>query len=153
VIVTFNSDPNGAQGTVSAIRPFGDIVRVVGAVGHGFASFAWRPGCGHCQRRTSCRLSFRLADPGDGANTFGCLMPFLFPHASGTFTLACACQLMDAGHEAPSKSDCATMNIKRDKILVAPYEASHSGLLEPRGTSTVRKAPGVRDKTTWSVNP
>src|SRR5258708_39031892 len=32
-------------------------------------------------------------------------------------------------------------------------QASHSGLLEPRGTSTVRKAPGVRDKTTWSVMP
>jgi hypothetical protein len=32
-------------------------------------------------------------------------------------------------------------------------QGSHSGLLEPRGTSTVRKAPGVRDKTTWSVMP
>jgi len=32
-------------------------------------------------------------------------------------------------------------------------QASHSGLLEPRGASTVRKAPGVRDKTTWSVKP
>jgi hypothetical protein len=30
---------------------------------------------------------------------------------------------------------------------------SHSGLLEPRGTSTVRKAPGVRDITIWSVIP
>jgi hypothetical protein len=30
---------------------------------------------------------------------------------------------------------------------------SHSGLLEPRGTSTVRKAPAVRDITTWSVIP
>ena len=35
----------------------------------------------------------------------------------------------------------------------APYEVSHSGLLEPRGTSTVRKEPGVLDKTTWSVMP
>jgi hypothetical protein len=26
-------------------------------------------------------------------------------------------------------------------------------LLEPRGTSTVRKEPGVRDMTTWSVSP
>src|SRR5277367_2004647 len=32
-------------------------------------------------------------------------------------------------------------------------QVSHSGLLEPRGASTVRKAPGVRDKTTWSVKP
>jgi hypothetical protein len=31
--------------------------------------------------------------------------------------------------------------------------ASHSGLLEPRGTSTVLKEPGVRDMTTWSVSP
>jgi len=30
---------------------------------------------------------------------------------------------------------------------------SHSGLLEPRGTSTVLKAPGVLDITTWSVMP
>ena len=30
---------------------------------------------------------------------------------------------------------------------------NHSGLLEPRGTSTVRKDPGVRDMTTWSVSP
>ncbi len=37
--------------------------------------------------------------------------------------------------------------------LIAPQEASHSGLLEPRGSRTVRKAPGVRDKTTWSVRP
>jgi hypothetical protein len=31
--------------------------------------------------------------------------------------------------------------------------ASHSGLLEPRGISTVLKDPGVRDITTWSVIP
>jgi hypothetical protein len=31
--------------------------------------------------------------------------------------------------------------------------SSHSGLLEPRGTSTVVKDPGVRDMTTWSVIP
>src|ERR1700722_19758672 len=37
--------------------------------------------------------------------------------------------------------------------LPAPPQASHSGLLEPRGTNTVRNAPGVRDKTTWSVKP
>jgi DNA-binding NarL/FixJ family response regulator len=36
---------------------------------------------------------------------------------------------------------------------IQPPQPSHSGLLEPRGTSTVRKAPGVRDKTTWSVMP
>ena len=30
---------------------------------------------------------------------------------------------------------------------------SHSGLLEPRGTSTVLNEPGVRDRTTWSVIP
>ena len=35
----------------------------------------------------------------------------------------------------------------------APQKLSHSGLLEPLGSSTVRKAPGVRDKTTWSVKP
>jgi hypothetical protein len=37
--------------------------------------------------------------------------------------------------------------------VVAPQKASHTGLLEPRGSSTVRKAPGVRDKTSWSVKP
>ena len=31
--------------------------------------------------------------------------------------------------------------------------ASHSGLLEPRGTSTVLNEPGVRDMTIWSVIP
>jgi len=30
---------------------------------------------------------------------------------------------------------------------------SHSGLLEPRGASTVRNPPGVRDMTIWSVIP
>jgi hypothetical protein len=34
-----------------------------------------------------------------------------------------------------------------------PHRVSHSGLLEPRGTSTVLKDPGVFDKTTWSVMP
>jgi hypothetical protein len=34
-----------------------------------------------------------------------------------------------------------------------PHRVSHSGLLEPRGTSTVLKDPGVFDKTTWSVIP
>src|SRR6185295_1210320 len=33
------------------------------------------------------------------------------------------------------------------------FASSHSGFDEPRGSSTVRKAPGVRDKTTWSVMP
>jgi hypothetical protein len=33
------------------------------------------------------------------------------------------------------------------------HDVSHSGLLEPRGTSTVRKEPGVRDMTIWSVIP
>ncbi|SMG52619.1 hypothetical protein [Paraburkholderia susongensis] len=33
------------------------------------------------------------------------------------------------------------------------HRANHSGLLEPRGTCTVLKAPGVFDKTTWSVMP
>lgn len=33
------------------------------------------------------------------------------------------------------------------------HAASHSGLLEPRGTSTVRKDPGVAAMTTWSVSP
>ena len=30
---------------------------------------------------------------------------------------------------------------------------SHSGLLEPFGTSTVLKAPGVFDRMPWSVMP
>jgi hypothetical protein len=34
-----------------------------------------------------------------------------------------------------------------------PYRVSHSSLLEPRGTSTVLKDPGVFDRTTWSVMP
>jgi hypothetical protein len=34
-----------------------------------------------------------------------------------------------------------------------PHRVSHSGLLEPRGASTVLKAPGVFDNTTWSVMP
>src|SRR5262249_8856989 len=29
------------------------------------------------------------------------------------------------------------------------YRASHSGLLDPRGSSTVRKEPGVLDMTYW----
>jgi hypothetical protein len=33
------------------------------------------------------------------------------------------------------------------------HRVSHSGLLEPRGTSTVLKDPGVFDRTTWSVMP
>jgi hypothetical protein len=33
------------------------------------------------------------------------------------------------------------------------YFPSHSGLDDPFGTMTVRNAPGVRDKTTWSVIP
>lgn len=37
--------------------------------------------------------------------------------------------------------------------LIAPQEASHSGLLEPRGSSAVRKEPGVLDRTTLSVRP
>jgi len=37
--------------------------------------------------------------------------------------------------------------------VAAPHEASHSGLLEPRGSSTVRNEPGVRDRTTLSVMP
>ena len=36
---------------------------------------------------------------------------------------------------------------------LATQKASHSGLLEPLGSSTVRKEPGVLDKTTWSVMP
>src|SRR5262249_55862337 len=31
--------------------------------------------------------------------------------------------------------------------------SSHSGLLEPRGTSTVLKESGVRDRIPWSVIP
>jgi len=34
-----------------------------------------------------------------------------------------------------------------------PHRTSHSGLLEPLGTSTVLKEPGVRDITIWSVIP
>jgi hypothetical protein len=37
--------------------------------------------------------------------------------------------------------------------VVGPQRASHSGLLEPRGSSTVQKAPGVLDRTTLSVKP
>jgi hypothetical protein len=37
--------------------------------------------------------------------------------------------------------------------IVRLHRVSHSGLLEPRGTSTVLKAPGVFDNTTWSVMP
>ena len=33
------------------------------------------------------------------------------------------------------------------------HHSNHSALDEPRGTSTVRNAPGVRDITTWSVIP
>ena len=33
------------------------------------------------------------------------------------------------------------------------HAPSHAGLLEPRGTSTVLKDPGVRDRSTWSVMP
>ena len=43
--------------------------------------------------------------------------------------------------------NCEHIMYKRDHF------PSHSGLLELRGTSTVRKDPGVRDITTWSVMP
>jgi hypothetical protein len=51
----------------------------------------------------------------------------------------------NAGHWLMEEAPAST--------IAAVLHASHSGLLEPRGTSTVRKAPGVRDSTTWSVNP
>jgi hypothetical protein len=40
-----------------------------------------------------------------------------------------------------------------DAQLGNPQHASHSGSLDPRGTSTVLKEPGVLDRTTWSVIP
>jgi DNA-binding transcriptional LysR family regulator len=40
------------------------------------------------------------------------------------------------------------------RAILRDHQAdNHSGLLEPRGTSTVRKEPRVRDMTTWSVSP
>src|SRR5215469_2148212 len=38
-------------------------------------------------------------------------------------------------------------------FTIPPYRASHLGVLEPRGASTVWNEPGVLDKTTWSVMP
>lgn len=38
-------------------------------------------------------------------------------------------------------------------VRVCAHDPSHSGLLEPRGSSTVRKEPGVLDKATLSVMP
>src|SRR5262245_16119759 len=64
-------------------------------------------------------------------------------------------------HRAPGISGLSARS-RRLGVLVGshpkaarthPQHASHSGLLEPRGTSTVLKDPGVRDMNTWSVNP
>jgi len=54
--------------------------------------------------------------------------------------------LQSAGHQS-------AMSLSAQVKLVAPHEASHSGLLEPRGTNTVLNEPGVRDISTWSVMP
>ena len=43
--------------------------------------------------------------------------------------------------------------VNEDRRAATAQFASHWGLLEPRGTSTVLKEPGVRDMTTWSVSP
>jgi hypothetical protein len=40
-----------------------------------------------------------------------------------------------------------------DRRIRLAHAASHSGLLEPRGTNTVLNEPGVRDISTWSVMP
>jgi len=61
-------------------------------------------------------------------------------------------------------SDCRKLtNINGNAVMLLayfakvqvghPHRVSHSGLLEPRGTSTVLKDPGVFDKTPWSVMP
>ena len=65
-----------------------------------------------------------------------------------------------------AKRRAPMMNVTTLKIsfMVAPshfsiagslwsQRSSHSGLFEPRGTSTVLKEPGVRDRATWSVIP
>jgi hypothetical protein len=51
------------------------------------------------------------------------------------------------GHAVALLADFAEVQVGH------PHRVSHSGLLEPRGTSTVLKDPGVFDKTTWSVMP
>ena len=60
----------------------------------------------------------------------------------------CGRVVISTGHHSALSHAYATQ-IK----LIAPQEASHSGLLEPRGSSTVRKEPGVLDRTTLSVKP
>jgi hypothetical protein len=49
--------------------------------------------------------------------------------------------------KAAAYCDCSSI------VGLGPHCVSHSGLLEPRGTSTVLKDPGVFDRTTWSVMP
>ena len=64
-----------------------------------------------------------------------------------------------AKHRAPT-TNVTTIKvcfmILRISCFVGPLwsqRSSHSGLLEPRGTSTVLKEPGVFERIPWSVMP
>src|SRR6266481_10052249 len=70
----------------------------------------------------------------------------------------CACRQVNEEEKCRGNSksrknyginQCEHIMYRRDHF---PF-GSHSGLLEPRGTRTVRNAPGVRDNTIWSVIP
>lgn len=63
------------------------------------------------------------------------------------------CRLRLPGNPCDGAGLCVICRGRRLRSRPAPHEGSHSGLLEPRGTSTVLKEPGVRDSTTWSVIP
>ena len=64
-----------------------------------------------------------------------------------------------AKHRAPT-TNVTTVKVRfmilRISGFVGPLwsqRSNHSGLLEPRGTSTVLKESGVRDRIPWSVIP
>ena len=56
-------------------------------------------------------------------------------------------------HGSPCSCSLSFMASANSLPVQCSQPASHSGLLEPRGTSTVLKEPGVRDITIWSVIP
>jgi hypothetical protein len=61
--------------------------------------------------------------------------------------------LSSSAFAAPDSPNEENAPLALGRELAPRSQPSHSGLLEPRGTSTVRKSPGVRDRTTWSVKP
>jgi hypothetical protein len=52
-----------------------------------------------------------------------------------------------AAHDGPRLGRLLGVDRAGPQLLLRIYRASHSGLLDPRGSSTVRKEPGVLERT------